>query len=95
MQRQQMEVEILPLLGMTIAGQVLLKKSDKTLIAIVNLAKAEVITDIARTQRADTAQTATVPADWSGDTVETYLGFMSEDGKEVANSIYLGSITIA
>ncbi len=71
------------------------KETDKTLIAIVNLAKAEVITDIARTQRADTAQTAIVPADWSGDTVETYLGFMSEDGKEIANSIYLGSITIA
>jgi len=29
-----------------------------------------------------------------GETVETYIGFISEDGKDIANSVYLGSITI-
>jgi hypothetical protein len=36
-----------------------------------------------------------VPADWVGEDVETFLGFISEDGKEVANSVYLGTITVA
>ena len=33
-----------------------------------------------------------IPATWKGDTVECYVGFVSEDGKEVSNSIYAGSV---
>jgi len=36
-----------------------------------------------------------LPADWLGDNVEVYLGFISEDAKAVSNSVYLGSVTIA
>jgi hypothetical protein len=36
-----------------------------------------------------------LPADWVGESVEAYIGFISEDGREVANSVYLGSIAIA
>ena len=36
-----------------------------------------------------------VPADWAGDTVHAYMGFVSEDSREVANSTYLGAITVA
>ncbi|QEC65989.1 hypothetical protein FRZ67_01205 [Panacibacter ginsenosidivorans] len=34
-------------------------------------------------------------ATFSGETVEVYIGFMSEDGREVASSIYLGQVTVA
>ena len=53
------------------------------------------ITDSAGAERQDCVQKVAVPAEWSGDSVETYMGFISEDGKEVANSMYLGSVAIA
>ena len=71
------------------------KQTDKALIAVVNPAKGEVITDTAGADRMAGTQSVAMPARWTGDTVETYLGFISEDGKEVANSIYQGSITVA
>jgi len=36
-----------------------------------------------------------LPYNWSGETVDVYLGFISEDGKEVANSVWLGSVVVA
>jgi uncharacterized protein YdbL (DUF1318 family) len=36
-----------------------------------------------------------MPAGWVGETVEAYIGFISEDGREIANSVHLGSIVIA
>ena len=71
------------------------KQTDKALIAVVNTAKSETVFDTAGAARAETSQSVNLPADWVGETVETYLGFISEDGKEVANSVYLGSLTVA
>jgi hypothetical protein len=71
------------------------KQTDKALIAIVNSTKGEAVTDTAGAERTEGTQTVTLPADWFGDTVEVYLGFISEDGNEVANSVYLGSIEVA
>jgi len=44
--------------------------------------------------RADQSAELNFPADWNGDTVEIYLGFISADGINVANSIYLGSHSV-
>jgi hypothetical protein len=71
------------------------KQTDKALIAIVNPAKGEAITDTAGAERQEGTQTVALPADWAGDEVQVYLGFISEDNKEVANSVYLGSIAVA
>lgn len=70
------------------------KQTDKALIAIVNLAKGEAVTDYAGEERTAGTQTLAIPADWVGDEVEAYLGFVSEDGREVANSVYLGAIAL-
>ena len=70
------------------------KVTDKALIAILNLVKGEAITDTGAV-RPDCAQNVVVPAEWLGDEVHTYMGFISEDGKEVANSVYLGKVTLA
>lgn len=32
---------------------------------------------------------------FTGQTVETYIGFISEDGREIATSIYTGQVTVA
>ena len=71
------------------------KQTDTTLVAVVNTAKREAATYPEGAERVDETQTVVIPADWSGDSVDVYLGFISEDGREVANSVYLGNITIA
>ena len=71
------------------------KQTDKALIAVLNTTKGEAITDTAGAERTEGTQTIIVPADWSGDEVQVYIGFISEDHREVANSVYLGAIEIA
>jgi hypothetical protein len=70
------------------------KQTDKALVAVLNLEKGEAITSDAGAERTEETQTVILPADWSGDEVQAYLGFVSEDGKEVANSVYLGAISL-
>ena len=77
------------------SGSSAAKQTDKALLAVVNPAKSEAVFDAAGADRKSGKQTLVLPADWSGNNVEAYLGFISDDGKEVANSMYLGSITVA
>jgi len=70
------------------------KQTDKALIAIINADKNQAITDDAGAERMSKTQTVSLPSNWSGDEVQVYLGFISEDGKEVANSVYLGAILL-
>ncbi len=70
------------------------KQTDKTLIAVLNPTKGEAITDTAGAERSQGTQTLALPADWTGDDLHTYLGFISEDGKEIANSVYLGTVSL-
>jgi len=71
------------------------KPTDKALLAVVNTDKSEAVFDTAGAARSEAAQTLSLPSNWSDDTVEVYMGFVSEDGREVANSVYLGSFTVA
>jgi hypothetical protein len=34
-------------------------------------------------------------ATFTGELVHTYIGFISEDGKDIANSIYTGPVTVS
>ena len=52
------------------------------------------LTQVTGATRTTHTQSLTVPNDWEGDKVEVYLGMVSEDGKEVADSIYLGEVTL-
>ena len=70
------------------------KETDKALVSIVNPTKGEAVTITAGEERMTGYQNIAIPADWSGSEVYVYLGFISEDGKEVANSMYLGAIPI-
>jgi hypothetical protein len=71
------------------------KQTDKALIAVVNPVKSEAVYDTAGADRMTATQDIILPADWVGDDVEVYIGFISEDNREVANSVYLGSVTVA
>jgi hypothetical protein len=70
------------------------KQTDKALIVVLNPSKAQAITDTEGAERFTKGQTVVLPVDWAGDSVEVYLGFVSKDGKEVANSVYLGHKTV-
>jgi len=76
------------------SGSSVAKQTDKALLAVVNPAKSEAVFDAAGAERTAGTQSLTLPADWVGETVEAYIGFISEDGKDVANSVYLGSIVV-
>lgn len=56
-----------------------------------NTDKGETVFSTNSATRADQLAELTFPADWAGDTVEIYIGFISADGINVANSLYLGS----
>ena len=71
------------------------KATDKALIMLHNGDKKVAVYDTAGSARSVGTQSLSVPVDFSGDEVQAYLGFISEDGTEVSNSVYVGAITVA
>ena len=69
--------------------------TDKALLVVFNPSKNQAVYETEGAARNVTSDTLTVPTDFSGDTVETFIGFVSENGKEIANSVYIGSVTVA
>ena len=69
--------------------------TDKTLIAVLNPQKGEAVTIIDGAKRNATSQTVALPATaWMADTVHFYFGFISDNNKEVSNSVYLGNTVV-
>ena len=68
--------------------------TDLAMPLVFNSDKGIAVFNTAAATRAEGTTGVNVPADWSGDTVELYLGFVSADGKTVANSIYIGIETV-
>jgi hypothetical protein len=69
--------------------------TDKALLVVYNATKGYAVYDTAGASRATQSQNLAVPSDFSGDTVQAFIGFVSEDGKEIANSVHIGSVTVA
>ena len=69
--------------------------TDKALLVVFNPTKGESVYDTAGAVRPTTSQNLAMPNDYIGDDVEVFIGFISEDGKEVSNSTYIGSVTVA
>ena len=69
--------------------------TDKAMPLAFNISKGQAVFKTNGAERSTEADTLTIPANWSGDDVEVYLGFVSNDGLLVASSVYLGQKTIA
>ena len=69
--------------------------TDKAMILAYNQSKDKAVFVTAGATRSAGTQTLTVPDDFSGDSVECFIAFISADGLSVANSKYLGSVTVA
>lgn len=76
------------------SGRASAKASDIALALIINYDSDDLEYDIENHTRADASLTLQVPPEWYGDTLECYLAFKSEDGAEVSNSVYLGSVVV-
>lgn len=64
--------------------------TDLMMPLIFNADKGEAVFSTAGAARSTGQTTLATPADWAGDTVEVYLGMISNDGTQVANSVYIG-----
>lgn len=69
--------------------------TDLAMPLAYNETKHEVIYDFNYSCRGDEGVSLAYPTNWTGDTVHIYLTFVSDDGTLVADSIYVGSQTIA
>tara|TARA_R110002033_G_scaffold152401_1_gene189057 strand:+ start:2597 stop:3238 length:642 start_codon:yes stop_codon:yes gene_type:complete len=67
--------------------------TDKAMVLVYNPSKKESISILNGAVRTIQTQTITIPNTYAGDTVELFMAFVSEDGKTVSNSVYLGSGT--
>lgn len=67
----------------------------KVMILTYNSTKGEAIFVTDEAARSTGYQSLTVPDDFSGDSVECFIVFIYEDGLSVANSKYVGSVTVA
>ncbi|MDV7187618.1 DUF6266 family protein [Lutibacter sp. TH_r2] len=69
--------------------------TDKAMILVYNSARKESVYILDGADRSLTTQMLTIPASYSGQTIEVFMAFVSEDGSKVSNSSYLGSGTAA
>ncbi|WP_288955735.1 DUF6266 family protein [uncultured Polaribacter sp.] len=65
--------------------------TDKAMVLVYNPSKKESISILDGADRTVGSQLVTIPGTYAGDTIELFMAFVSEDGKTVSNSIYLGS----
>ena len=76
------------------SGATMANATDKALVVVYNDAKTEAVYELAGVTRTTALQAIAIPAEWIGDNVQVYLGFITEDGKNVANSIFVGAVEV-
>ena len=69
-------------------------ENDGAILVLHNSITGESSYNIGVTVRSLGEAREACPSQWKGDVVECYLAFVSEDGKDVSNSIHLASIEI-
>ncbi len=67
---------------------------DKALILILNPDSKNVAASTIDKVREDATMELTVPEAWVGDEVHVYMGFSNDNGDKVADSKYVGAVTI-
>ncbi|UAB82279.1 hypothetical protein INR76_05835 [Marixanthomonas sp. SCSIO 43207] len=69
--------------------------TDKAMVLVYNPSKKESVSILDGADRTVGSQVITIPNTYAGDTVELFMAFVSADGSQVSNSVYLGSGTAA
>lgn len=68
--------------------------NDSVVLVAYNANKKDCVYNDSLGKRMEGYGSLTVPAIWAGDTVHTYIFFISEDGKRNSNSIFTGSVEV-
>ena len=68
--------------------------NDSVVLVAYNADKKDCVYNDSLGKRMEGYGSLAVPAIWAGDTVHTYIFFISEDGKRNSNSIYTGSVEV-
>lgn len=68
--------------------------SDFAMALAYNANKMCAVYDMVSSCRGDEGVSLSYPSDWVGDTVHIYLGFVSENGSLVSDSVYVGEKVI-
>lgn len=71
------------------------KATDKAMLLVFNASKKEAVFVTDGDARSATSQDLLVPDNYSGDTVHAFISFISEDGKSVSNSKFVGSVVVS
>lgn len=71
------------------------RPTDLAMVLAYNPTRNEAVFINNGAARSAGTQTLTVPNQYSGDTVHTFIAFISADGKDVSNSRYVGSVVVA
>ncbi len=70
------------------------KPNDRAMVLIYNPTRNEAVYVTDGSIRSSGTHILTVPNQYSGDTVHAFIAFISEDGKEVSNSRYVGTVVV-
>ncbi|HLW10120.1 MAG TPA: DUF6266 family protein, partial [Fermentimonas sp.] len=70
------------------------KSNDQVMVIAYNSTKEVSVYDINAVKRKSANASISLPTDWSGDVIETYIAFKNEEGTMVSNSCYTGSFTV-
>lgn len=63
--------------------------TDQAMVLVYNKDRQEVVYNVAAGTRGDATAELTLPTGWDSEALAVYLGFCSEDGERVANSVCL------
>lgn len=102
--RGSLSTPLNPSMDLTTAGQVDFtwsdnssegnaNETDKAMLLVYNPSKKESVIITNGVARSIGSETVTIPTSYTGDTVEVFMAFVSVDGSQVSNSVYLGSGT--
>jgi hypothetical protein len=69
--------------------------TDQAMVLVYNPSKKESIAILDGADRTTGTQVVTIPDGYAGDTVELFMAFVTPNGNQVSNSVYLGSGTAA
>jgi hypothetical protein len=71
------------------------KATDKAILVVLNITKMEAVVETHTAERSNGIHRVKVPAsNWAYSNIISFIGFVSDDGKEVANSVRLGQFTM-
>ena len=69
--------------------------TDKAVLIVFNEAKGQFVTTMDGAARSVSLSNLSVPGSFSGDEVQVWMAFISNDGKLISSSVYVGSVEVA